>query len=66
MFFSGYTCAKFDKDDIIIGLLTIAITIFYVGQHQRLRYKVTFSVIVVVEMVLISFLWWVLQDIGPC
>ena len=62
----GYRCAKFDNEDIVIGLVIIAIAIFYVGQHQRVRYRVIFSAIVVVELVLIGFLWWALQDISPC
>ena len=53
---SSYTCAKFDNEDILIVLVTIAITIFYVGQHQGVPYKVIFSVIVVVELVLIGLL----------
>ena len=63
---SAYTCAKFDSEDVMIALFLIAITIFYVGQHQRARYKVIFSVIGVVELVLIGFLWWALRGISPC
>jgi Flp pilus assembly protein protease CpaA len=63
---SGYTCAKFDNEDVVIALLLIAFTIFYVGQHQGVRYKVLFSVIVAVEVVLIGLLWWALRGIGPC
>ena len=63
---SAYTCAKFDNEDLMIVLFLIAITIFYVGRHQRARYTVIFSVIGVVELVLIGFLWWALRGIGPC
>ena len=61
-----YTCTKFDNEDLMIVLFIIAITIFYVGQHQRARYTVIFCVIGVVEMVLIGFLWWALRGTGPC
>jgi hypothetical protein len=63
---SSYTCTKFDTEDIFICLCAIAITIFYVGRHQRVRYPVLFSVIVVTELVLIGILWWSLRGIGPC
>jgi len=63
---SAYTCAKFDTEDIIIGLLTIAITIFYVGQHQRVSYRLISIVIVGTELVLIGLLWWALGGINPC
>jgi hypothetical protein len=66
MILGFYPCAKFDNDDIAIGLVTIAITIFYIGRHQGLRYKVIFSVIVVVELMLIGLLWWTLRGIGVC
>lgn len=66
MVFGGYVCRKFDNDDIVILLVTMAITIFYVGRHQRVRYKVIFSVIVVVELLLIGLLWWALRGIGLC
>ena len=66
MISSAYTCAKFDNEDIAIALLIIAATIFYVGQHQRARYRVIFSVIGVVELVLIGLLWWALRGISPC
>ena len=66
MLSSVYTCRKFDNEDILIFLFAIAITIFFVGQHQRARYTVIFSVIVVVELGLIGLLWWALRDVGPC
>jgi hypothetical protein len=65
MISSLVTNAKFDNEDILIGLLIIAITIFYVGKHQRVRYRVIFGVIGAVEMVLIGLLWWTLWRIGP-
>ena len=63
---SGYRCAKFDHEDVIIGLLIIATTIFYVGKHQGVRYRVIFGVMIVIELVLIGFLWWALDGISPC
>jgi len=63
---SSFTCAKFDTEDIFICLCAIAITIFYVGRHQRVRYPVLFSVIAVIEGALIGILWWSLRGIGPC
>jgi hypothetical protein len=57
---NGYTIAKFDQEDIFIGLFTIAITILWVGQRQRVRYAVIFSVIAVVELTLVGLLWWAL------
>ena len=70
MIFGGYICRKFDNDDLVILLATIAITIFYVGRHQRVGYKVILSVIVVVELVLIGLLsvgftrYWSLLDLS--
>ncbi len=61
-----YTCRRLDNEDIFICLFAIAITIFYVGQHQRVRHTVLFSVIVVVELVLIGLIWWAFKGIGPC
>jgi hypothetical protein len=63
---SSYTCVKFDTEDIFVCLFAIAVTIFYVGQHQRVRYRVIVSVILVTEVVLIGILWWSFRGIGPC
>lgn len=63
---SAYTCTKFDTEDIFICLFAIAITIIYVGRHQKVRYRVLFSVTAVTELVLVAILWWSLRGIGPC